>query len=281
MPSLKRSAAVALLGEERAMELVDRGTVVRNDAAAWRKRTLTAAGRSEWQRIRQFKNIHAGKRCVIIGNGPSLRDTDMELLRNEYTFGLNRIYLMFDKLGWKTTYHVAVNYLIAEQCHEDLRKIEVPFFTSAENHKYFGGMPNAVYMNIRHDGLHKHPQFSHDISLGYWECGTVTYATLQLAYYMGFSEVILVGVDHRFSITGPPGKVIEAAGPDNNHFDPAYFAKGFRWQLPALELTEAAYGLARVEFEKKGRRIVDSTVGGALTVFPRMPLDQALGKTGT
>jgi len=108
---------------------------------------------------------------------------------------------------------------------------------------------------------------------------TVTCATMQLAYYMGFTEVILVGVDHRFSITAPPGQVVEAAGPDANHFDPTYFAKGIRWQLPGLDLSEPAYRLARVEFEKKGRRIIESTVGGALLVFPRMPLEQALGKT--
>jgi hypothetical protein len=96
---------------------------------------------------------------------------------------------------------------------------------------------------------------------------------------MGFSEVILVGVDHRFSVSGPPGKVVEAAGPDANHFDPTYFDQGFRWQLPSLELSAAAYALARAEFEKKGGKVIDSTVDGALTVFPKMPLEQALGAT--
>ena len=275
----KRSAGVALFGEERSTDLTVRRMVLRADNAARAKRLLTSSGRADWEKLRPFKNLHAGQRCVIIGNGPSLRDTNMDLLRNEFTFGLNRIYLMFEKLGWKTTYHVAVNYLIAEQCAPDLRKVDSPFFTWSGNRQYFEGMPNAVFMNTRHDGLYNGPKFSHDVGLGYWECGTVTYAAMQLAYFMGFSEVILVGVDHRFSVSGPPGKVVEAAGPDANHFDPTYFDKGFRWQLPSLELSAAAYALARAEFEKKGGKVIDSTVDGALTVFPKMPLEQALGAT--
>ena len=273
----KRSAAVALLGEDRTLDLRERRAVLRADNAARARRLLTPTGRADWEALRPFKNIHAGKRCVIIGNGPSLRNTNMALLRNEFTFGLNRIYLMFDELGWKTTYHVVVNPLVAEQCAADLRKIDSPFFTWSGNRQYFEGMPNAAFINIRHDGLNNGPRFSRDIGLGYWECGTVTYATMQIAYFMGFSDVILVGVDHRFSETGPPGKVVESAGPDPNHFDPRYFAKGFRWQLPNLELSAAAYTLAGAEFEKRGGRIIDSTVDGALTMFPKMPLEQALG----
>jgi len=38
----------------------------------WLDRTLTADGRANHSYIRQFEGIHAGGRCVIIGNGPSL-----------------------------------------------------------------------------------------------------------------------------------------------------------------------------------------------------------------
>ena len=45
---------------------------------------------------------------MIVGNGPSLAGMDLSPLRDEFTFGLNRSYLMFDRIGFNTTFLVAV-----------------------------------------------------------------------------------------------------------------------------------------------------------------------------
>ena len=67
-------------------------------------------------------------------------------------------------------------------------------------------------------------------------------------------------------------------GPDPNHFSGDYFGKGFRWNLPDLETSEMAYRMAREYFEKAGRKIVDATIGGKLTVFPKVGYDSLFGK---
>ncbi|MCI0892682.1 MAG: hypothetical protein J4N65_09025, partial [Chloroflexi bacterium] len=103
-----------------------------------------------------------------------------------------------------------------------------------------------------------------------FEGGTVTYVALQAAYWMGFQEVILVGVDHRYSTAGPANAMVVSQSDDPDHFDPEYFGRGFRWQLPDLEASERSYRLARAAFEADGRRIVDATVGGQLEVFPKI-----------
>jgi hypothetical protein len=87
---------------------------------------------------------------------------------------------------------------------------------------------------------------------------------------MGCEEVILIGVDHNFATRGEPNKTVVSAGEDPNHFHPGYFGKGFRWQLPDLETSEMAYRMAREAYERAGRRVVDATVGGKLTVFPKV-----------
>ncbi len=266
--SLKRRLAIRLVGEQRALNLSDKYV----DLRVWRDHTFTSSGRSDYARLRKFKNIHAGERCVIIGNGPSLRDTKVELLRGEITFGLNRIYLMFDRLGFETTYHVVVNKLVVEQCSDEFRRINSPLFVTTPNREYLGGLANAVYLTPL--GC---PRFTTNPAHGIWEGGTVTYVAMQLAYYMGFTEVVLVGVDHRFVEKGPANKVVISTGPDQSHFDPRYFGAGFKWQLPDLETSEVAYHLARRKFESSGRRIVDATVGGALDIFPKIPLDEVLG----
>ncbi|HEY0007112.1 MAG TPA: hypothetical protein VGB55_00165, partial [Tepidisphaeraceae bacterium] len=65
--------------------------------------------RTSMRRLPRYHNKHAGQRCFILGNGPSLKQTDLTLLKNEVTFGLNRIYMNFDAMGYETTYHVVVN----------------------------------------------------------------------------------------------------------------------------------------------------------------------------
>ncbi len=58
---------------------------------------------------------------------------------------------------------------------------------------------------------------------------------LQTAFFLGFQQVILIGVDHNFATKGKPNETVVSQGDDPNHFNPGYFGKGFRWQLPDLD----------------------------------------------
>ena len=87
---------------------------------------------------------------------------------------------------------------------------------------------------------------------------------------MGFNEAILVGVDHNFVTQGTANQAVISQGDDPNHFAPNYFGKGFKWQLPDLAGSERAYTLARDAYSHAGRRILDATVGGKLTIFPKV-----------
>lgn len=265
--SFSRRAATAVLGENSARRLAGYKT----DLDALRTNKLSRKGRLNVQQIESFRNKHLGERCVIIGNGPSLNNTNLDLLRNETTFGLNRIYLMFQKLGFGTSYHTVINQLVVEQCAEDFHNLQGPLFTTLPSRAHIGERPNTSFLNKLVG-----PRFSEDISHGIWEGATVTYAAMQIAYYMGFSEVILVGVDHSFVSKGPAHKQIESKGADPNHFDPNYFGKGFKWQLPDLDTSEIAYELARDAYNRVGRSIVDATVGGKLEVFPKARLEDVL-----
>ncbi len=223
--------------------------------------------RESRDRLAELKNIHKGKRAIIIGNGPSLKQTDLSKLRGEITFGLNRIYPLFPELGFGTTYYVAVNDLVIEQCVEDISGLTMPKFLSWRSHRLFpaGPLP-AMFLYTTYDN----PAFARDVRGRVWESATVTYVALQLAYHMGFQQVILIGVDHSGSVPGKANSTIVSQGDDPNHFDPHYFGKGFRWQLPDFEMSEVGYGLARQAYEADGRQVLDATIGGKLTVFPKV-----------
>ena len=223
--------------------------------------------RTSMRRVGRYHNKHAGRRCFILGNGPSLNRTDLSLLKNEVTFGTNRIYLNFDKMGFATTYHVAVNELVVEQCAKDIAKLPMPKFIGWHCRDLIDLGPNTQFLHTR-GGLRN--WFFTDLTEGCWEGSTVTMVAIQLAFYMGFSEVVLVGVDHTYQFKGNPHAASVSQGDDPNHFNPNYFGLGFRWHLPDLEGSEMSYRVADYVFRQHGRRIVDATVGGKLAVFPKV-----------
>jgi hypothetical protein len=225
-------------------------------------------GRASRSRLKELKDNHHGKRCFIIGNGPSLRWTDLSKLRDEYTFGLNRIYLLFPELGFSTTFLVSVNWLVLEQCADEILSTPAIKFLPWTFRKRLNTalLDNTIFVQSDRKDLVFTPDVTRPLCTG----ATVTYVAMQLAFHMGFEKVILVGVDHSFATHGKPHTEIVSQGDDPNHFSPDYFGKGFKWQLPDLETSEIAYRLARQAFEGEGREIVDATIGGKLTVFPKV-----------
>ena len=247
-------------------------------AGQWPQATFHPWRRASISRLAALKDAHRGERCFIIGNGPSLKQTDLSRLRDEYTFGLNRIYLMFPELGFATTYYLSINSLVIEQCTADIRSLPVPKFLSWRSHPLIQPIDDDRKENdsrIDHDMAFLHttytgPKFARDARGRLWEGATVTYVALQLAYHMGFQQVILIGVDHSFSTQGKPNSTVVSQGDDPDHFNASYFGKGFRWQLPDLETSERAYRMARQNYEAAGRRVIDATIGGKLTVFKKV-----------
>ncbi len=232
---------------------------------------LPAAALHPWRResrkrLAALKDIHRGQRCFIIGNGPSLRQTDLKKLRTEFTFGLNRIYLLFPELGFPTTYFLSMNDLVIEQCTAEILALPIPKFLTWRARRFLSPTSDTHFLYTSYTG----PKFARNVAGRVWEGATVTYVALQLAYHMGFEKAILIGVDHNFVTKGDANKTVTSQGDDPNHFAPNYFGKGFKWQLPDLETSERAYRMARAAYEADGRQVLDATVDGKLAVFPKV-----------
>lgn len=228
----------------------------------WRRESI--------KRLAALKDIHKGKRAFIIGNGPSLKQTDLSKLKNEITFGMNRFYLAFPDLGFTTSYICVTNDLVIEQFVSDFLALQVPQFIAWRSHRHYNpqlpitNLPTFVYTT------YTGPRFATDVRGRVWEGATVTNLALQMAYHMGIEKAILIGVDHNFTSKGDANKTVVSEGDDLNHFMPNYFGKGVKWQLPDLDTSEVGYIMAREAYAKAGRQIVDATVGGKLTVFPKV-----------
>ncbi|WP_321413324.1 6-hydroxymethylpterin diphosphokinase MptE-like protein [uncultured Desulfobacter sp.] len=229
------------------------------------------------KKITRIRNIRHGEKCIILCNGPSLLKTDFHALMvsGVFTFGLNKINLLFDKTDFRPSAIVAVNSFVLKQNLKFYNTTSTPLFVDSRASGF--GVKDRKNVHFLHSttigGV-----FAEDCSLSVFQGHTVTYVAMQLAFHMGFSEVALVGADHYFYSKGPPNKIVESGESDQDHFDENYFAGGVKWELPDLFQSELAYRIAKHTFEQHGRRVVNCTEGGHLEIFDREELPIFLGR---
>lgn len=216
-----------------------------------------------WLALRNMRR--GGDVCIVAGNGPSLKQTPLAEVKVD-TFGTNRCYLPG---GFTPTFYASVNPLVIEQSIDGINALEASakFIAEAFVQRVHGAYP-----------IHSHslPRFSLEPWRGMYEGYTVTFVCLQLAYFLGYRTVLLVGVDHRYTFDGQPNQQVVSPGPDPNHFNADYFGTGFAWNNPDLARSEESYRMALSVFEADGRRIVNCTPDSALEVFERGRLEEWL-----
>lgn len=222
--------------------------------------------------ICSFKNKHRGKRCFIIANGPSLKKIDFDLLRDDITIGMNRIYLMKEVNGFMPTYLICIDkWVQIAQFYKEYDELNMPCFFDFDMHNYFSMKSNQFFIKTNPFNSF----FSEDVVDKFFGGGrSVTYQCIQLAYYMGFSEVYLIGKDHSYNTKEVPGKIIESLGDEENHFIKGYYKKGQKWGSPDYKAEEKAYSLAKKAFEKDGRIIKDATIEGKLNIFEKIKYEE-------
>ena len=172
---------------------------------------------------------------------------------------------------------MAVNELVLEQFAKDIANLSMPKFLNWNLRSNFPTNDKGIiYLKPKHvlnDSFEQ--DLTHPIVFG----GTVTFVTLQLAFYMGFQQVIIVGMDHHFIEKGVPNeKEVRSTEVDSSHFHPNYFPKGTKWQLPDLFRSEVDYSLARTGFENHGREIFDATIGGKCQIFKKIDYLKLFGQ---
>lgn len=235
---------------------------------------------ADGKRIAAYKNKYAGKRCFIVANGPSLRAEDLDLLhaRGEITFAMNRIYKLFPQTSWRPTYYVCEDELIAGGQQAEINAIEAKekFIPIEIKWWHDVDIDGACYFHLNYDEAKRYPlSFSTDCA-HQMDCrGTVTFTCMQLAAYMGFSEIYLLGVDHNYRVTiDISGNVIT----DPNQKD--YFCEGYDTDIKDVVVHDMGNNTrAYIDAKKycdatQGKTtIYNATRGGKLEVYQRVDFD--------
>ncbi|MGN0371149.1 MAG: 6-hydroxymethylpterin diphosphokinase MptE-like protein [Butyrivibrio sp.] len=226
------------------------------------------------------RNMYEGKRCFIIGNGPSLRPEDLGKIQDEISFASNRIFYIFDQTKWRPTYYMCTDKEIISSNYKKIKELNLDnILLSKYAQKFIWDDDNAIkYMIMSRVMLPKKyrlKKISEDVSKKFSPVPTVTCSAIELAIYMGFKEIYLLGMDNNYNIKNKSGaKVINSD---------SYF-KGMKAESVTIgdnntkEARDYYYEVYRKEAEKHGVKIYNATRGGMLEVYERVNFDDIIDK---
>lgn len=229
------------------------------------------------EKIQQIKGKYGGKRCFIIGAGPSLCIDDVEKLKNELTFGVNADFMLYDKTKWRADFYAMIDDTCLKKYETciDETDIEAFFYGTWSNYHGEKGICLPVHNANNHvifsvwnkffPRLFPVAKFSDDISKVVFTGKSVVYMLLQVAAYMGFEEIYLLGVDCNYSQENMYNK-------DINHKDS--YSKEYKVLNGNMMIPQ--YEVAQKWAVKNKVKIYNATRGGMLEAFPRVDLDDIL-----
>lgn len=231
------------------------------------------------KKLASYKNKYKGKRCFLVGNGPSLNADDLTMLHEngDVTFAFNRVYNIFDDTPWRPTFYISQDEKMLCGCQDVVNTLELccKFIPIQLNWYHDININDASYFNIKPQ-LSENPDeylFSDDISKEIYNSSTGMYTAVQMAAYMGFSEIYFIGVDHHFhtSINNKGEIVIDNSVKD--YFSDKYNADKDNLYIPNTEKSTLTYVAMKNHCDKRNIKVYNATRGGKLEVFPRVDFD--------
>lgn len=235
------------------------------------------------EKIKELKNLHSGEKCFIVGNGPSLRTEDLEIL-NKFKidcFATNKIYKIFEKTSWRPKYYVVADWngLEEEEAYK-LNSSDVVFLGDHFYRLHNIDLNNVIVyygkrlLNTEIESFDFSEDISQEIILG----ATVTYTCIQIAIYMGYKEIYLLGIDHNYAyVSDSKGNIVRNTSIQISHFFNEDSSKAYADMVGMNNAFLAALKYSKVyDF-----RIFNSTRGGSLEVFPRISLEDAINRFRT
>lgn len=251
---------------------------------------LTATGIGKSNRLTAIRNSATKERCFIIGNGPSLTPEVLDMLhdRNEICFGSNRIDRIYSKTMWRPDYICVMdkgfmsyskNIEPKEYCKNILNSsLKYCFFESGMKHliKKTGITDSRIlyFRNQFRNGIECERKFSEDISVRVEDFATVTSTCIQIAAYMGFKEIVLIGQDMTFSYyIDLDGKIVNENVKDyfENDKQPVKLQglTNYRGMITGFEEVKKYT-------DSRGIKVINATPGGRLDVFERKSIEEIL-----
>lgn len=244
---------------------------------------------SKYNGISSLENIGLGKRIFLVGNGPSLNDMNLDLLEGEDSMAMNRINLLYPNTKWRPNYYLFCSSncehgewgkkwsnSILNACSEE-KTIPIIWkkFQSSIQRNGGGILPEkTIWLNsMSENKIGSDLQFSTNAFERLDKSGTTMNVALQLAYYMNYEEVYIIGCDSNWITAKNTMKTEEG---DINHFHPDYHAfigdgNHEFWRMNTTHLTASKY------FKNAGKKIYNAGYNSAITAYEKKNFDELFG----
>ncbi len=239
-----------------------------------------------------LRGIHRGRRCFVVGNGPSLRLTDLTAICDDITIASNRIFLALGDVSWRPTYYTVTDPLYSELDRDRIARLDlVKIFPDYMRRILGRGTPQGAqgstlfYRPLRSRFTPSGEylgRFSADALKGFHPGRSVTVLNIQLAHYLGCNPIYLIGVDGHYRLSGevehraPYGKILVSRG-ELNHFHEDYRAPGEPYQVPEPELVEAGLRACREYLEAEAVDLRNASRSTRVQALECVSLDELIG----
>lgn len=237
---------------------------------------------TRFESIKQLQNTHFGERCFIVATGPSVTHDDLNSLKHEFSISMNSIVNILPEVDYRPSLYICQDLSVFERVKEkyNLLPDEAIYIGVGNTRKYFSGSSISLkdvekfkniglfhldgVSNVFHINFNKKrlkPKLSYDCYKDIKDGTTVTYSAIQMAVYMGFKEIYLIGVDCNYT-----GKV-KHIGEYNPDADMSAVADDI------VNNSNKVFGYASRKLEKIGVKLYNATRGGNLNTVPRADFD--------
>lgn len=223
--------------------------------------------------LSKFRNKHPDQRCVVVGLGASLNGIDCSLLKNEIVFGTNTIYRHPSIVP---TYYVVTDNAIWYMHMQQILPLKIPLFIPSNFRSKrlvfpmrAPPLPWVCFFNPRgeEDFSPMLPPRDELVEQGLQTLTSVTLTCFELAYFMGFKKIILIGHDGGWNqqFMDQYGWHFDgSSSPVTYYFDSMRNNYSFSYYKHALRV--------------KGVEVDNCTIGGNLGMFHRSRLEDTLSK---
>lgn len=212
--------------------------------------------------LKKIKGLFKGQRCFIVATGPSLTHSDLRKLeiKNEFSFAVNQFYKFDSK--FRPNAYVVVDSFLINSSYKAINMVDADYkFIGDGGVNFWNNTENTEEKNLfKIHALQGPPyiEFVEDISYKLCAVGTVTFIALQIAVYMGFSQIYLLGTDCNYKMESK-----------NNHaYEDEIDKKDHNIQNMFMAFEEA-----RKYADSHDIKIYNATRGGMLEVFERVDFD--------
>ncbi|MCX6168367.1 MAG: DUF115 domain-containing protein [Ignavibacteriales bacterium] len=262
-----------IIQEEGVLTFVDRA--IRNVIVRGKRKLSDKS--VDYSRWLGLKNKYQGQRAFLIGNGPSLNKLPLYLLRNEYSIGFNRIFLLKERLDWLPSFYTTIDDRVLldsiDEIKENIQNFQYIFLPDL--HPYNVNFKKKFIESEKMFWLYLDKlEFSNNLPYAGIN-KSVTNVGLQILSFLGFSPIYIIGVDLEYSQQSSVKKetkrnLTSTQDDDPNHFDPRYFGAGRAYHQPRMEETFLRFEQAKIFFDNLGVEVFNAGMGGKLEAFPRV-----------